>query len=93
MVVRSALQLGFSLSELARVLVTRDGGGAPCAEVRRLGQRRLQRLEGEIRRLLGVRKRLRGVLGEWDRRLECVRAGERAHLLEALVPVTDRAEA
>jgi MerR family copper efflux transcriptional regulator len=83
-VVREALQLGFTLRELGGVMAVRAAGGAPCREVRRLAQRRLEQVEAEIRSLLCSRRRLATALKEWDRRLGEVPEGRRAHLLDAL---------
>ena len=85
LVVRGALRLGFTLRELAKVMVVRDGGGAPCHAVRRLVGNRFRQIEAELRELLRLRRRLKAVMKDWDTRLARARPGERVHLLEALV--------
>ena len=82
--IRGALDLGFTLRELARVLGVRDGGGAPCRTVRDLAAQKLQETEARIDQLTILRADLRRVLRDWDRCLEETPRGQRAGLLEAL---------
>ena len=83
--VRSALSIGFSLEELARILRARDRGLAPCREVRELAGRKLQALEVQVRELQTWRDQLRQTLSQWDRSLRKAGPGRRAGLLEAFV--------
>jgi DNA-binding transcriptional MerR regulator len=82
--IRRALVIGFSVSDLARVLAERDRGGAPCRRVRDFVQRRLGDLEAQIRDLLALRADLVALLEEWGARLAAMPRGRRAHLLERL---------
>jgi len=82
--VRRALAVGFTLDELATVLGERDRGGAPCMEVRALAAAQLAEVETRLREMSELRKELRTVLKEWDKRLEQSIPGQRAHLLESL---------
>jgi DNA-binding transcriptional MerR regulator len=82
--VRRALSLGFSLSELARILRTRERGGAPCREVRALAAEKLVEVERQLSDLTALRDHLRRLLVEWDERLGATPEGMRAGLLEAL---------
>src|SRR3954471_5658669 len=82
--IRRALAIGFTIEELARVLRSRDRGGAPCAEVRRLAVHKMQQLEERLRELVALRDALRETLTEWDARLVKTPAGKRARLLECL---------
>ena len=82
--VRRALGLGFTLAELARILRTRDQGGAPCREVRAMAERKLEQLERRLAEMTSLRDHLRRLLADWDRRLAATPAGARALLLEAL---------
>jgi DNA-binding transcriptional MerR regulator len=82
--VRRALSLGFSLSELARILRTRERGGAPCREVRALAAEKLVEVERRLSDLTALRDHLRRLLVEWDERLGATPEGMRAGLLEAL---------
>src|SRR5437773_925083 len=43
--IRSALAVGFTLDELARILKERDQGGAPCRQVRQLAAEKLAEVE------------------------------------------------
>ena len=84
LLVRRALAFGFTLDELARVLRTRERGGAPCREVRALAAGKLEEVESQLRELRVLRGELRAILGEWDERLAGAADGGRAGLLEAL---------
>jgi DNA-binding transcriptional MerR regulator len=82
--IQRALDMGFSLDELARVLRQRDAGGAPCRQVRAIAAARLEELDARIRALMQLRDELRGLLDGWDERLAALPPGERAGLLDAL---------
>jgi DNA-binding transcriptional MerR regulator len=84
LLVRRALAFGFTLDELARVLRTRERGGAPCREVRELAAGKLADVESRLGELRALRGELRAILGEWDERLSSAADGGRAGLLEAL---------
>ena len=82
--VRRALAVGFTLDELAGILHVRDGGGAPCHEVRALAVAKLAGIESQLSDLIALRDELRTTLKDWDGRLEQKPKGARAHLLESL---------
>ena len=82
--VRRALAVGFSLAELAKILRTRERGGAPCREVRELAEGRLEHLDRQLVEMSALRDHLRELLAQWDERLKSTPAGARALLLEAL---------
>jgi DNA-binding transcriptional MerR regulator len=84
LLVRRALAFGFTLDELARVLGTRERGGAPCREVRALAASKLAEVESRLSELRTLRGELRAILGEWDERLSSAADGGRAGLLESL---------
>jgi DNA-binding transcriptional MerR regulator len=84
LLIRRALAFGFTLGELARILAVRDGGGAPCKEVRSLAAAKLADLEQRLAQLAELRDGLRSTLKDWDRRLEKKSDGVRAGLLESL---------
>jgi DNA-binding transcriptional MerR regulator len=83
--IRRALAVGFTLDELANILRVRDGGGAPCHEVRALAASKLSHVEAQLKELIGLRDELRTTLKDWDSRLAGKTPGARAHLLESLV--------
>jgi DNA-binding transcriptional MerR regulator len=83
-VIQRALDMGFTLDDLACVLRQRDAGGAPCGQVRAIAAQRLEELESRIAALLELRNELRSVVREWGERLASLPAGERAGLLDAL---------
>jgi len=83
-VMRCALAMGFSVSELARILRARDRGLAPCEQVRQLAGEKLRALELRIRELQHLRKELRRTIAAWDARLAGTPSGGRAALLETL---------
>jgi DNA-binding transcriptional MerR regulator len=82
--IRSALAVGFTIEELARILKLRDRGGAPCAQVRALAATKLGEAEARLIEIKSFRDRLRALLGEWDAVLATKQGSERAGLLESL---------
>lgn len=82
--VRRALDVGFTLNDLARILRVRDQGGAPCLQVRELAATKLKTVETQIAQMSALRDELRGLLGEWDSLLESSGTGQPARLLEHL---------
>jgi DNA-binding transcriptional MerR regulator len=84
MVIRNAIRFGFPLKEIARVLKVRDTGGAPCDQVRALGQKLLAQMDERIAELSATRDAMDRTLREWDARLRRTGPGKRAHLLEAV---------
>lgn len=80
-VIRNAVQLGFPLDEIAKVLSVRDAGGAPCRQVRDYAHELVGQIEQRIDELKAERRSMLAMIGAWDGRLEQAR-GERAHLLE-----------
>jgi DNA-binding transcriptional MerR regulator len=85
--VRRALGVGFTLDELARILVVRDRGGAPCQQVRALAGKKLGEVETRITELTTLRDELQVLLKDWDALLSKNPPPERAGLLESLVAV------
>ena len=82
--IRRALAVGFSLTELARILKVRDANGAPCRQARRLLEEKLAQVEQQITDLAAMRDHLRLVLKDWDERLSATPEGKQARLLETL---------
>jgi DNA-binding transcriptional MerR regulator len=82
--IQRALDMGFSLDDLARVLRQRDAGGAPCCQVRAIAAARLEALDIRIAQLRQLRAELRALVDDWDDRLAAIPAGTRAGLLDAL---------
>ena len=83
--IRRSLAVGFTLDELANILRVRDGGGAPCHEVRALAASKLSQVETQLKDLVTLRNELRATLKDWDSRLVQKASGGRANLLESLV--------
>ncbi|PSH02692.1 MAG: hypothetical protein CXZ00_16165 [Acidobacteria bacterium] len=83
-VIRSALAVGFSVDELARILGARDRGLAPCQQVRQLAAKKLEAIEQRIREFQQLRRALRKTLAIWDEQLVGTPSGKRAALLDGL---------
>jgi DNA-binding transcriptional MerR regulator len=83
-VIRNAVRFGFPLKDVARFLKIRDGGRAPCDQVREFGQQLLAEMDEKIAELTATRAAMAATLHDWDRRLARAGAGQRAHLLEAV---------
>jgi len=66
--VKQAKRLGFQLNEIKEIVAIRRSGGAPCAHVRRLVERKETELEKLLNDAKQVRDRLRGVLKDWPSR-------------------------
>ncbi len=84
LLVRAAIQAGFSLKELARVLRVRDSGGAPCHEVRALAKTKLDQVREQIAALQTLEKFLSGRVSSWNERLARTPKGVPARLLDDL---------
>jgi len=84
LLVRRALIVGFTLDELARILKQRDGGRAPCREVRQLAVSKLAEIEVRLKDIATVRDELCATIKDWDARLNRTADGNQARLLDAL---------
>lgn len=82
LLIRRALAIGFSLAEVAKILRQRDGGSAPCRNVRSLAAEKLADLDARIAEMAAAREDLANLLDEWDAKLAATRDGEEARLLE-----------
>lgn len=91
--IQRALSMGFGLDELTRILRARDGGRAPCREVRALAAAKLADVELRIESLAAFRDELARTLADWDRRLEAGRPSEPVRLLESLAAAGEESSA
>jgi DNA-binding transcriptional MerR regulator len=82
--VQRALDLGFTLAELATFLGARGGGRLPCREVHRTAVERLHELDERILEMNRFRENLRALIEAWETRLRKSGAGRPARLLESL---------
>ena len=83
--IRNALQLGFTLAELAEILRTRDRGGTPCKRVLAMLEAKLDSLEQQIADLESLRKYMKQMVGDWRSRVGDIGPGTRAHLLHTFL--------
>lgn len=83
-VIRCALEVGFSVEELARILGARDRGLAPCQEVRQLAARKVEAIEQRIKEFQRLRRALQKTLARWDEQLAGTSSGKKAGLLDCL---------
>ena len=81
-VIRNAVQLGFPLKEISKVLSVRDAGGAPCRQVRDYASALISEIDQQIERLKTEKRAMLAMIRQWDARLARTPTGERAHLLE-----------
>ena len=86
LLIQRALSIGFTIEELGRILKNRDRGGTPCRQVRELAAAKLKDLERHLLDRQKVRKKLRHLLNAWDETLSHTPEGQRAGLLDGLVP-------
>jgi MerR family transcriptional regulator, copper efflux regulator len=82
--VRHALQLGFTLAELAEILRIRDHGGAPCRRVLGMLEEKLNLLQEHIAELRQTQKYMESMVSEWRSRIAQCQSGEKAFLLHSL---------
>ncbi|HVH70487.1 MAG TPA: heavy metal-responsive transcriptional regulator [Candidatus Dormibacteraeota bacterium] len=87
--IQRALRIGFSLSELKAILSVRDGGGAPCCQVRRMLSFKINHVNNQIHTLTLLRTELNQLAKDWDQRLAHTKAGEAARLLETVPRTVD----
>ena len=80
-----ALQLGFSLNELAEILRNRDNGGVPCHRVLDLTEAKLQLLGERIEELQQTQEYMRKLVRDWREKLKRTPPGCKAMLLHSLV--------
>jgi DNA-binding transcriptional MerR regulator len=83
--IRRAVAIGFSLSEMQRILRQRDEGSAPCRGVRALAEDKLVELDRRIAEMTVMREELVGIIEQWDVRLAVTAEGQPARLLESIV--------
>lgn len=84
LLVRRALQLGFTLKELTGILRVRDGGGAPCHRVLSLTEAKLRSLEHQIQELRRTQRYMRQLVRQWRLQLSHTPPGTKAMLLHSL---------
>jgi DNA-binding transcriptional MerR regulator len=83
--VRSALQFGFGVKQLAGFLRSREQGRPPCRDVRAAAERIAVEMDRRIAEWTAARARLASTLEAWDARLRAAPDGAPARLLETLV--------
>ena len=80
--IQRALEAGFSIADLQRVLRVRDRGGAPCRQVLAIAETRLTELDARIRALSDLRHDLDEAVKDWRGRLNGAAEGQRLGLLD-----------
>lgn len=65
--IKRAQILGFSLSEIKKVIDDARSGHSPCKEVREIVRNRLEELDQRMREMARYRKEMAATLEEWDR--------------------------
>jgi DNA-binding transcriptional MerR regulator len=84
--IQRALTIGFSLRELKPILALRDRGGIPCHGVRQALQSKIQLMGEQIENLKTMRRELKRIRNDWDKRLRSAKSGQPARLLETVSP-------
>jgi DNA-binding transcriptional MerR regulator len=80
--IQRALEAGFTIADLQRVLKVRDRGGAPCRQVLAIAETRLAELGARIRALSQLRRDLDESVKDWRQRLSEAPDDERLGLLD-----------
>ena len=66
--IKQATGLGLTLAEIREIIAIRQGGRPPCTHVHRLLRDKAVELDGKLKDLLEVRRRIRKSLAAWSRR-------------------------
>jgi DNA-binding transcriptional MerR regulator len=82
--VRRALQLGFTLAELAEIFQARDSGSVPCHRVLELTQQKLRAIKQQIVELRKTQRYMQRLVRKWGLKLAHTKAGSKAMLLHDL---------
>ena len=82
--VRRALQLGFTLAELAEIFQARDSGSVPCHHVLDLTQQKLRAVKQQIVELRDTQRYMQRLVRKWDLKLTQTKPGMKAMLLQDL---------
>ena len=83
--VRRALQLGFTLTELSEILRVRDQGGVPCRRVLNLAEGKLRSLEQQIAELRQTQTYMKNLVRQWRSKLAQTGPSSKALLLHSLI--------
>lgn len=68
--IKRAQSIGFSLDEIAEILVESADGRLPCREVREMARRKLVELDERLKEMRRYRSELARTLQDWDERGE-----------------------
>jgi len=82
--IQRALNVGFSLGDFRKILGIRDRGGIPCQQVRSVLSEKIREIELRLKSLTLMRRELRRISKDWDKRLSRAPNGQAARLLENL---------
>lgn len=82
--VRRALQLGFTLAELAEIFQARDSGSVPCHRVLDLTQQKLRAIRQQIVELRNTQRYMQRLVRKWGLKLAHTKPGMKAMLLHDL---------
>ena len=64
--IKRAQVLGFSLSEIKRIIADKQAGKSPCLEVRDIVRHRLEELDERMKEMRRYRRELGGALAKWE---------------------------
>ncbi len=64
--IKRAQVLGFSLSEIKRIIADKQAGKSPCLEVRDIVRHRLEELDERMKEMRRYRRELGGALTKWE---------------------------
>ncbi|ALP54722.1 MerR family transcriptional regulator [Candidatus Tenderia electrophaga] len=88
--IRRAKQLGFTLSEIGRLLGYAERGTSPCPEVRDLVQARIVENRRRLQALTALQLRLEQALNVWRALPDKVPDGDSiCHLIETVTEISD----
>jgi DNA-binding transcriptional MerR regulator len=65
--IKRAQVLGFTLTEIARLIAEKESGHSPCSKVREIVRRRLKEIDERLKEMRSYRDELASALSEWDK--------------------------
>jgi len=90
--IRQAKQLGFTLTEIGRILSHADKGKSPCPEVRDMIQAKIDANRRRLNEIETLQKRMESALSQWRSMPDKVPDGDSiCHLIESVAGIADEA--
>jgi len=84
--IRMAKQLGYTLSEIKKIISHSEHGESPCPDVREIIHRRIDENRRKIDEMRSLQRRMERAVAQWDKMPDGVPDGRSVcHLIESVV--------